>query len=84
MTTLSRDDLKQLVLDAISASGGSASIVDVAKHIWQDHEPDLKASGDLLYTWQYDMRGAATRLRDEGKLASADGSPKGIWELATG
>jgi hypothetical protein len=78
---LGRNDLKQLVLDAITASGGSASIVDVAKHIWQDHEAELKASDDLFYTWQYDMRWAATRLRDEGKLANADRSPRGIWEL---
>ena len=78
---LRRDDLKQIVLDAITASGGSASIVDVAKRIWHDHEADLQTSGDLFYTWQYDMRWAATRLRDEGKLANADRSPKGIWEL---
>jgi hypothetical protein len=79
---LRRGDLKQLVLDALSASGGSASIVDVAKHIWQASEADLKASGDLFYTWQYDMRWAATRLREEGKLVMADRSPRGVWELA--
>ncbi len=80
---LRREDLKQIVLDAIAAGGGSASIVNVAKHIWHDHGADLQDSGDLFYTWQYDMRWAATRLRDEGKLASADRSPKGIWELVS-
>jgi hypothetical protein len=77
-----RDDLKQFFLDALLASGGRASIVDVAKHIWRGSEADLKASGDLYYTWQYDMRWAATRLREEGKLAMADRSPRGVWELA--
>jgi hypothetical protein len=79
---LKRDDLKQLVLDALSANGGRATIVDVAKHIWKGREADLKTSGDLFYTWQYDMRWAATRLREEGKLVIADRSPRGIWELA--
>jgi hypothetical protein len=79
---LRRSDLKQLVLDALSAGDGRASIVDVAKHIWLASEADLRASGDLFYTWQYDMRWAATRLREEGKLVIADRSPRGVWELS--
>jgi len=37
--------------------------------------------GDLFYTWQYDMRWAATKLRRDGKLKAATRSPKGTWEL---
>jgi hypothetical protein len=70
------------VYEALTKHGGEARIVDVAKHIWVHHESDLRASGDLYYTWQYDMRWAAKRLRDEGKIASPEGSPRGIWALA--
>jgi len=35
---------------------GETSIVRIAKHIWDCHEADLRASGDLFFTWQYDMR----------------------------
>ena len=65
-----KDDLKSWVLDAIREAGGASSPIDVAKHIWKHHEQDLRASGDLFYKWQYDMRWAATSLRKEGKLGS--------------
>ena len=42
---------------------------------------DKIQSDDLFYTWQYDFRWAATELRKEGIIRSADLSPKGIWEL---
>lgn len=63
-----RTDLKLWVMDAITAANGESSLVDVAKHIWTEHEADLRASGDLFFTWQYDMRWAATYLRKEGKM----------------
>jgi hypothetical protein len=46
---------------------GEATVVEVAKHIWENHEQDLRSSGDLFYTWQYAMRWAAQELRDQGK-----------------
>ncbi|MEM7120544.1 MAG: hypothetical protein AAF563_04655 [Pseudomonadota bacterium] len=76
-----RQDFTSWVHDALAEYGGEASIVDVAKHIWAHHETDLRASRDLFYTWQYDMRWAAKRLRDEGRMAAADATPKGIWAL---
>jgi hypothetical protein len=79
---LQRDDLKELVLEALNSNGGTEKIVAVARHIWEVHEHELRASGDLFYTWQYDMRWAATRLRDEGKLVMADRSPRGVWEVS--
>jgi hypothetical protein len=66
---------------ALAEHGGQAKIVDVARHIWQYHESDLRASGDLFYTWQYDMRWAAQKLRDEGKAAAPEGLPRGTWAL---
>jgi hypothetical protein len=78
---IGRDDLKNWVAESLSIAGGSATIVDVAKHIWTTREAELRASGDLFFTWQYDMRWAATRLRKEGKIVMSDDSPRGLWEL---
>lgn len=63
-----REVLKRWVLEAVDAHGGKASVVEVAKHIWSHHKSELEAAGDFFYTWQYEMRWAAQRLRDEGKL----------------
>jgi len=76
-----RDDLMSWVYEALAEHGGEASIVDVAKHIWARHETDLTTSGNLFYTWQYDMRWAAKRLRDDGKVAAPEASPRGTWAL---
>ncbi|WP_110641957.1 hypothetical protein [Salinicola sp. CPA57] len=77
----SKEDLHDWVADAIRAHGGKAKLVQVAKYIWDNYEAELKRSGNLLYTWQYDMRWAANALRNQGVLRSADASPRGLWEL---
>jgi len=76
-----RNDLQDWVIDAIKAGGGSETLVKVAKHVWNNHEKEIRRSGNMLFTWQYDMRWAATVLRKAKKLKSADVSPRGIWEL---
>lgn len=76
-----KKDLADWVYQALKANGGSASLVDVAKHIWTYHETDLKAAGDLFYTWQYDMRWAATELRRQDKIQMPNMLPKGMWAL---
>lgn len=76
-----RADLKQLVLDALIASGGSAKVVDIAKHIWSNNHAAINVSGDLLYTWQYDMRWAANGLRHDGLIKQVNACPRGIWAL---
>jgi hypothetical protein len=77
-----RAELQAWIVEALQAEGGSARVVDVCKRIWQAHETDLLQSGDLFYTWQYDVRWAAHLLRREGVLKPANVSPNGIWELA--
>ena len=79
---MSKHDLEEPVLAAIREAGGTASLVDVARWIWLHHEADLRASGDLFYTWQYDMRWAAQRLRDSGALRASTLTPRGSWQLA--
>jgi len=58
-------------------------VVDVAREIWQRHEADLRLSGDLFYTWQYDIRWAAQVLRNEGVLVKKEGKRSGTWDLAS-
>ncbi|MFX0198017.1 MAG: hypothetical protein ACFFCW_18005 [Candidatus Hodarchaeota archaeon] len=76
-----REDLSDWLLNALKANGGSATIVEVCKYVWENYEDELRKSGDLFYTWQYDIRWAATQLRKQDIMRSADASPKGIWEL---
>ena len=76
-----KHDLRDWLVEALKANGKSATIVDVCKYIWNKYEDELKASGDLFYTWQYDVRWAATELRKTGKMKPANISPQGVWEL---
>lgn len=76
-----RVDLERWIKEALQARGGKASIVEVCRHIWDEHETGLRESGDLFLTWQYDVRWAANRLRRKGAMKAAEVSPAGIWEL---
>jgi len=76
-----KNDLQDWVLDAVGAHGGRAKPIDVARHVWKHHKEDLEVSGDLFFTWQYDMRWAAQVLRDTGKLRAKRGERTGTWDL---
>jgi len=76
-----KSDLRDWVFNAVRSNGGKATIVEVSRDIWENHERDLRASGDLFYTWQYDMRWAAQDLRRLGKFASIPASDKRHWQL---
>ena len=78
----SREDLDTWVIEALRANNGSASIVEVCTFVWENHQDELRRSGDLFFTWQYDIRWAANRLRKDSIMRRADLSPRGIWELA--
>ena len=75
--------LESWLVDALKSLGGRGTIVEVCRAVWANHEPDLRVAGDLFYTWQYEIRWAATNLRNAGTLRSADRSPKGVWELTS-
>ena len=72
-----KSDLQEWVIEALRDRGGEAHLTDVAKHIWDNHEAELRASGKLFYTWQYDMRWAAQKLQDAEKLTKLSKS----WRL---
>lgn len=78
-----RRDLSKWVEDALRRRGGSATIAQVCKEVWKAHEHDLRTNEQLLYTWQYDIRWAATRLRHKGRIRAAGDSPRGVWELTS-
>lgn len=80
---MTREDLQAVVLEAVKELGGSAPLIEVAKYVWNTREADLRASGDLFYTWQYDMRWAAQKLRDAGVFRPASASEDRKWELAS-
>lgn len=69
-------------MDALRNLNGSGHFLDGLKHVWKRHEAEIKESGDMFYTWQYDIRWAATALRHDGLLRLADETPRRTWELA--
>ncbi|KQT96494.1 hypothetical protein [Sanguibacter sp. Leaf3] len=77
-----KEDLKDWTIEALRASGGELHHIDVAKAVWKSHEDELRRSGDLFYTWQYDLRWAAQKLRHSGSLEKIDGRGDGVWRLA--
>jgi hypothetical protein len=74
--------LMEWVEEALRARGGASNVVGVAKYIWDHYEGQLRHSGDLFYTWQYDIRWAAKKLRDQGVMKSVGDSRALSWELA--
>ena len=73
-----RADLKVWVEDALRDLG-PALVPEIARHIWQNHEAELRASGNLFYTWQYAMRWEGQKLQQEGKLTKKAGARR--WAL---
>lgn len=76
-----KHDLGDWIVDALRSNQGSARLIEICRQVWEQHEDELRVSGDLFFTWQYDIRWAATNLRHGGILKPASVSPPGIWEL---
>ena len=75
-----KQDLQEWITAALKALGGEAHLTRIAQHILENHEAELRRSGDLFFTWQYDMRWQAQRLKDAGKLEKLSRS----WRLTDG
>lgn len=78
---LTKHVLKDWILESLRRRGGEAHHIQVAKDIWDSHEADLRMAGDLFYTWQYDLRWAALKLRHDGILKSDNETRRGVWAL---
>ncbi len=79
---VTKEDLMDWVVDALTELGGAGTILQISKIVWRNHEDDLRASGDLFFTWQYDLRWAGHKLRHAGQLAAVDGRRNLPWTLA--
>lgn len=78
---MNRYDLPDILYKSIKDMGGQANIIGVCKYVWKHYQQELLASGDLFYTWQYDIRWAATELRKTKRMKATDQSPRGVWEI---
>lgn len=78
---MKKNELPDLLFQCLKELGGEANIVAVCRYFWEHYEEELQNSGDLLYTWQYDIRWAATELRKRKIMLDAKESPKGVWQL---
>ena len=76
-----KNDLVDWLYEALRGLG-RGRIPYLCKFVWENHEQELRQSGELFYTWQYDIRWAAYQLRKSNKMKQQALSPKGIWELA--
>ncbi len=87
-----RSLLRSWIVEALQVSGPTASPLDVAKAVWVRHEQDLRATADLLFTWQLDLRATAEAMVGEGSLVveetdewtlpegtAAPSIPRGSW-----
>lgn len=69
------------VVEALEQLGGSGSVVEVSRVVWARHRDELEVHGDLFYTWQYDIRWAGQKLRDDGTLEAVAGRRNSEWRL---
>lgn len=76
-----REDLPNLLYKTIESLGGAAETMEIFRQFWKLYGDDLSEEDDLFYTWNYDIRWAATELRKFGRMKQAFQSPKGIWEI---
>jgi ABC-type lipoprotein export system ATPase subunit/predicted nucleic acid-binding Zn-ribbon protein len=74
--------MKDWVVEALNGLGGRGTILDISKHVWETHEDDIRAAGDLVNEWQYELRWSGDLLRKSGLIKSSRSKNKGIWELA--
>lgn len=78
---MTKNDLPELLEATLISLGGSGTILEVCKKFWATYKDRLSPSDDLFYTWQYDIRWAATTLRKEGVMKDTALSSPGVWEL---
>ena len=86
MSEVSRDEIADWIVEALTSLGGSAHYILVAKEIWRRHKKQLPESSTSFFTWQYDMRWAGQKLRRAGIIENSNCGdvPKGVWKLTDG
>ena len=79
---INREHMTEWIIECLKSRGGKGWPRDVAKYVWENHKDELKVSGKMLYTWQYDLRWAAQKLRNSGVLKPVHGRTDLPWELS--
>jgi len=78
---MDRHILANWIEEALKDLGGIGTVLAVNKHIWQHHQQELEASGDFFFKWQYEVRWAAHKLKEQGRLRLSARGKRGLWEL---
>ncbi len=77
---MNKQNLPEYVLNALNALGGEATIVEICKYIWDNEisKIPINQRNDHFYTWGYDVRWAAQKLRDNNLSYIPR---RGVWAL---
>ncbi|MBT9448783.1 hypothetical protein ICN84_01690 [Akkermansia glycaniphila] len=87
---MTRKDLPNILYQLLQKLGGKASMMTIFREFWKVYGNQLSPTDDMFYTWNYDIRWAATQLRQQKRMRGASTkenthgvpvSPKGIWEI---
>jgi hypothetical protein len=77
MTMLTREDRKPWILVALIAIGGRATVVQVCRYLWQNHEMSCDALAIDSSLGSTKIRWAATKLRlSRSLLRQIDKAPR--------
>lgn len=71
--------LSSWIIEALAGAGRTASPLQVAKDVWARREQELRSAGDLLFTWQLDLRATAEGMVADGTILVEE---SGDWRLS--
>jgi hypothetical protein len=71
-----REIMTEWVVESLQQLGGRGTILEISRRVWDRREPDIRAAGDLLYEWQYELRWAGDILRRDGVLRPTEDVPR--------
>lgn len=76
---MNRMDLAPFILEALEVNGGSATIPQIGRYVWETYRRELEGAGDFFYVWQYELRWAGDLLVRQKRIKK--GPPSGTWHL---
>ncbi|OEF96361.1 hypothetical protein [Desulfuribacillus alkaliarsenatis] len=79
---MKKDELPGKLIEVLKNLGGRGTILEICKKFWELYGKELNENDNLFYTWQYDIRWAATELRKSKIMKPKEISSKGVWELS--
>ena len=73
------------VFEALKALGGTGKVIQVADYIWDNYSSEILRDKKMLLTWQYEMRWAVNKLRDQGVMErNTSKEPSALTSLGKG